>query len=230
MKQIAECFPPAARMVLPGGHDWPVWQALWENFLDRAFSVSLIFMSLSWKPTPAIQLSLATHAAAGIGLLALPGHWPWALGAVAINQSILIGAGLLPRTTLLGPNLNRLPAAAIARREIALTIDDGPEPGSDAARARSARRSRRQGQFFLHRPLCPPTSGAVPRDRCAWPPRRKSWRFPLLVFLCFRLETHARRHRRCAGNAGGYYRPGAALFPADRRPAQSLARSGAGQP
>ncbi|HSG21607.1 MAG TPA: polysaccharide deacetylase family protein, partial [Azonexus sp.] len=29
---------------------------------------------------------------------------------------------------LLGPNLTRLPAAAIARREIALTIDDGPNP------------------------------------------------------------------------------------------------------
>ncbi|MGA8879497.1 MAG: alpha/beta fold hydrolase, partial [Azonexus sp.] len=37
MKQIADCFPPAASMVLPGGHDWPVWKALWENFLDRHF-------------------------------------------------------------------------------------------------------------------------------------------------------------------------------------------------
>jgi peptidoglycan-N-acetylglucosamine deacetylase len=103
-----------------------------ESFVGKfpgpSFSVSLIFMSRVWKPTPTIQLSLAAHAAAGIGLLALPGHWPWALGAVAINQSILIGAGLLPRTNLLGPNLNRLPAAAIERREIALTIDDGPNP------------------------------------------------------------------------------------------------------
>jgi len=85
-------------------------------------------MLRSWKPTPALQLSLAAHAAAGIAVLALPGHWPWAIGTVAINQSILIGAGLLPRTTLLGPNLNRLPAAAIERREVALTIDDGPHP------------------------------------------------------------------------------------------------------
>jgi peptidoglycan-N-acetylglucosamine deacetylase len=85
-------------------------------------------MSLSWKPTPALQLSFAAHAVAGIGLLASPGHWPWVIGVVVINQSILIGAGLLPRTTLLGPNLNRLPAAAIARREVALTIDDGPHP------------------------------------------------------------------------------------------------------
>jgi peptidoglycan/xylan/chitin deacetylase (PgdA/CDA1 family) len=85
-------------------------------------------MPQSWTPSLAIQLSIATHAAAGIGLLALPGYWPWALGAVAINQVIISGAGMLPRTTLLGPNLNRLPATAIARREIALTIDDGPNP------------------------------------------------------------------------------------------------------
>ena len=37
MKRIAECFPPTASIVLPGGHDWPVWKALWENFLDRHF-------------------------------------------------------------------------------------------------------------------------------------------------------------------------------------------------
>ncbi len=37
IKQVADCFPPAASMVLPGVHDWPVWKALWENFLDRHF-------------------------------------------------------------------------------------------------------------------------------------------------------------------------------------------------
>ena len=35
MQQIAECFPPACRAVVPGGHEWPVWQILWEHFLDR---------------------------------------------------------------------------------------------------------------------------------------------------------------------------------------------------
>jgi peptidoglycan/xylan/chitin deacetylase (PgdA/CDA1 family) len=85
-------------------------------------------MSSPWKPSPFVQLSLLTHAAAGAGLLVAPGGWPWALGAVALNQGVLIGAGLLPRTSLLGPNLTRLPAAAAARGEIALTIDDGPHP------------------------------------------------------------------------------------------------------
>jgi len=41
---------------------------------------------------------------------------------------VLTLAGLLPRSTLLGPNLTRLPDAAAARREIALTLDDGPDP------------------------------------------------------------------------------------------------------
>jgi len=85
-------------------------------------------MPRPWKPSPTIKLSLATHAAAGLGLLAAPAAWPWALGAVALNQLILSGAGLLPRSCLLGPNLNRLPAASAQRREMALTIDDGPDP------------------------------------------------------------------------------------------------------
>lgn len=85
-------------------------------------------MSKRWNPSTTLKLSFATHAAAGLGLLAAPAAWPWALGAVALNQAILTGAGLLPRSTLLGPNLTRLPQAAIARREIALTIDDGPHP------------------------------------------------------------------------------------------------------
>ena len=34
MQGIAERFPPAARAVVPGGHEWPVWQQLWEHFLD----------------------------------------------------------------------------------------------------------------------------------------------------------------------------------------------------
>jgi peptidoglycan/xylan/chitin deacetylase (PgdA/CDA1 family) len=36
--------------------------------------------------------------------------------------------GLWPRSTWLGENWTRLPDAAIARNEIALTIDDGPDP------------------------------------------------------------------------------------------------------
>jgi peptidoglycan/xylan/chitin deacetylase (PgdA/CDA1 family) len=85
-------------------------------------------MPKPWKPTLAIKLTLAVHAAAVIACLIEPATWPWALGALVINHAIITTAGLLPRTTLLGPNLTRLPDSAAARREIAITIDDGPDP------------------------------------------------------------------------------------------------------
>ena len=72
--------------------------------------------------------SVGLHAGAALGLIAQPELWPWALGAVAADHALLTGAGLWPRSSLLGPNWTRLPAAAAARGEIAITIDDGPDP------------------------------------------------------------------------------------------------------
>ncbi|MGE5472123.1 MAG: polysaccharide deacetylase family protein [Bacteroidota bacterium] len=85
-------------------------------------------MPQPWKPSPFLQLSAAVHAGAGLGLLAAPTVWPGALAAVLLNHLLITAGGLLPRSALLGPNLTRLPAAAVGRREIALTIDDGPDP------------------------------------------------------------------------------------------------------
>lgn len=85
-------------------------------------------MPTPWKPTLAIKATLAVHAAAAAGCALAPAIWPWAVGALVINHAIITTAGLLPRTTLLGPNLNRLPDDAVARREVAITIDDGPDP------------------------------------------------------------------------------------------------------
>lgn len=81
-----------------------------------------------WQPSPTLQASFALHGAAALAAAWHPELWPWALGAVAADHAVLTIAGLLPRSTLLGPNLVRLPAAAAARREVALTIDDGPDP------------------------------------------------------------------------------------------------------
>ena len=81
-----------------------------------------------WRPTPFIGASVMGHAAAA-GLVALrPATWPWALGALVVDHAALTVAGLWPRCALLGPNLTRLSSAAAARGEVALTIDDGPEP------------------------------------------------------------------------------------------------------
>lgn len=82
----------------------------------------------SWPWPPAIRASAALHLAAlGAGAL-VPGALPWAVGAVVLNHALITGAGLTPRSSLLGPNMTRLPEPAGARREVAITIDDGPDP------------------------------------------------------------------------------------------------------
>ncbi|MDB6083955.1 MAG: polysaccharide deacetylase, partial [Gammaproteobacteria bacterium] len=52
--------------------------------------------------------------------------WPWALGALVANHGVLAAAGLWPRSQLLGPNWIRLPASSSGN--VAITIDDGPDP------------------------------------------------------------------------------------------------------
>lgn len=57
-----------------------------------------------------------------------PGLWVWTVSVVFVNHMILTIAGLIPRSTLLGPNITRLPQDAAQRGEVAITIDDGPDP------------------------------------------------------------------------------------------------------
>jgi peptidoglycan/xylan/chitin deacetylase (PgdA/CDA1 family) len=81
-----------------------------------------------WPWPPLLKASVGLHAAAVAASIAWPGIWPWAVGGVAINHLVLTGAGLWPRSALLGPNVRRLDAASAARGEWALTLDDGPDP------------------------------------------------------------------------------------------------------
>lgn len=81
-----------------------------------------------WRPTPFLWLSLALHAAVPGLLLWRWSGWPLWLGLLGLNHLVIMLQGLWPRSTWLGPNLRRLPAAAAARGEVALTIDDGPNP------------------------------------------------------------------------------------------------------
>lgn len=81
-----------------------------------------------WHTPPLIRASIALHLLALLAVIAAPGQWPWALAAVAANHLLIAATGLWPRSRCLGPNWTRLPAAATARHEIALTIDDGPDP------------------------------------------------------------------------------------------------------
>ena len=82
----------------------------------------------SWRPTPFIRFSFALHALAALVLLMDFGLWPWVLGAVVANHLAITLLGLLPRSHALGSNCTQLPAGAIVRREVALTLDDGPDP------------------------------------------------------------------------------------------------------
>jgi len=68
-----------------------------------------------WRPSAFLKGSLGLHGVAVLGAVAMPAAWPAALG-------------LWPRSTWLGRNITHLPRESAGRREIALTIDDGPEP------------------------------------------------------------------------------------------------------
>ncbi|HSH73323.1 MAG TPA: polysaccharide deacetylase family protein [Methylophilaceae bacterium] len=86
------------------------------------------FIQARWRPTLFIQLSIMLHVLALIGIMLKPDLWPWALAALIANHLVISFVGLWPRSNWLGPNWSRLPTAAAERNEIALTIDDGPDP------------------------------------------------------------------------------------------------------
>jgi peptidoglycan/xylan/chitin deacetylase (PgdA/CDA1 family) len=79
-----------------------------------------------WRPAPLLYASAAVHAGAAACAVLRPSSWGWALAAVAANHAVLAGAGLWPRSSLLGPNWTRLPDTSGAA--VAITIDDGPDP------------------------------------------------------------------------------------------------------
>jgi len=76
-----------------------------------------------WKPSPLLRGSIGLHALAAAGLLTPA--WPWSLAAMVADHALLTIAGLWPRSNWLGPNLTHLPRA---QAEVALTLDDGPDP------------------------------------------------------------------------------------------------------
>jgi peptidoglycan/xylan/chitin deacetylase (PgdA/CDA1 family) len=79
-----------------------------------------------FRPAPLITASAGLHTVAVASLVAAPSHWPWALGLVACDHVALTVAGLIPRWSLLGPNV--LTLAPSAEPRVALTFDDGPDP------------------------------------------------------------------------------------------------------
>ncbi|MEO5671290.1 MAG: polysaccharide deacetylase family protein [Ramlibacter sp.] len=102
----------------------------------------------SWRPTPLVAASIALHGVAFLLLLWQPDWWRQLLALVLLNHVLLTACGMLPRSTWLGPNLTRLPPGAVARREIAITIDDGPEPGATPAVLDILDRFQARATFF----------------------------------------------------------------------------------
>lgn len=78
-----------------------------------------------WQPSSFIKASAAIHVGAAASTLLWPETVFVCIAALIANHVVLTAAGLWPKSTLLGPNTLRLPGG---RREIALTIDDGPDP------------------------------------------------------------------------------------------------------
>lgn len=78
--------------------------------------------------SPFLWLCGVLHVLALLALCYRPHDWLVLLLLLVLLHGLIAVAGLLPRCALLGPNLTRLPVAAIRRGEVAITIDDGPDP------------------------------------------------------------------------------------------------------
>jgi peptidoglycan/xylan/chitin deacetylase (PgdA/CDA1 family) len=70
-------------------------------------------------------------------------------GVLWLDHVAMVAAGLTPRSTLLGPTLTRLAPEAVARGEVALTFDDGPDPEVTPRVLDLLDRAGARGTFFL---------------------------------------------------------------------------------
>lgn len=82
----------------------------------------------SWRPSLFIRASFYLHLVAIMIVVLMPALWSWILGIIIANHALLSLAGMLPRCSLLGPNLTRIADFAAAKGKVAITIDDGPDP------------------------------------------------------------------------------------------------------
>jgi peptidoglycan-N-acetylglucosamine deacetylase len=79
-----------------------------------------------YQASPFLKASMCVHAAS-LAALFIPGAWPCAISAVAVNHAMLTGAGLWPRSKILGKNWVTLPKLH-NEQHVAITLDDGPNP------------------------------------------------------------------------------------------------------
>ena len=122
--------------------------------------------SQRWKPSPLLRASALLHGGAALATVLRPHWWPWTLGAVIADHLWLTALGLWPRSGGLGANMTRLPAAAAARGEVAITIDDGPDPEVTPRVLAILAEHRVHATFFCigeRAALFPPACATAPR-------------------------------------------------------------------
>lgn len=81
-----------------------------------------------WRPGWLFRLSVAVHLLALVLVLVRPDTWPWALAMIAGNHLLITALEIWPRSTWFSSNWTRLPTRARVENQVALTIDDGPDP------------------------------------------------------------------------------------------------------
>lgn len=138
---------------------------------------------LRWRPTALVSITFLLHLALLATLVAAPlmvAHaWRWVLAITLANHVLITLVGLWPRSTWLGPNWIRLPPACAARGEIALTIDDGPDPDVTPQVLEMLDRYRVKASFF-----CIGDNAARYPDLCR-----------NIVERGHTVENHSQRHR-----------------------------------
>lgn len=82
----------------------------------------------SWRPSRFLWGQVGLHAVAFLVLGIWPHLWPWALAIFLLSHLMVMLSGLWPRSTWMDNAMVRLPESAVLRREVAITIDDGPDP------------------------------------------------------------------------------------------------------
>ncbi|WP_237247108.1 polysaccharide deacetylase family protein [Sideroxyarcus emersonii] len=102
--------------------------ALYNARQNTKQNAMMFFPCRNWKPAFAIRLSIFLLVGGLFVILLQPAWWKWVLGIVFLDHMFLTVTGLIPRSSLLGPNITCLPQSAAERGEVAITIDDGPDP------------------------------------------------------------------------------------------------------
>jgi peptidoglycan/xylan/chitin deacetylase (PgdA/CDA1 family) len=92
------------------------------------FKMKSLYFNRHWRPTLMVKGFFLLIVASLAAVAVRPDIWPWALAVIVVDHVLLTLAGLWPRCTLLGSNWISLPEASAERGEIAITIDDGPDP------------------------------------------------------------------------------------------------------